>query len=674
MHDARKSSQKTGTSSLAPGSELAARLLSVLDALEDAVFVADTEGRLQFFNRSAREIYGSSLDALIGKEWKPRNVFLPDRMTPFPADQDLPLLRAVRGETVSNVELFVRGETPEQGHDVRVSARPLLDDAGRILGAITVLRDVTASKQRSKSLESTRRTLTSIMQSSADAIIGTDLQGVVMSWSPGAERIFGYREEEMLGRSMNVLSVPGQADDPLQIIKSLAAGGAVEQYETSRRHKDGRTVSVSITVLPLRDARGNIEGVLGITRDLSETKRLIYSEQMARAETLAERRFRQLLEAAPDAILEVDSEGKIVLLNETAEKMFGYSREELLGLNVETLVPAAMRGSHVEHRRSYTSQPLMRPMGIGLELKAQKKDGSLFPVEISLSPNRVEEGLRVIALVRDISARKEAEDRLRAIQAEHTAELAAKNLQLEARNRDVEKANRLKSEFLASMSHELRTPLHTIIGFSELMTEELEGPLTPKQKRFLGHILQDSRHLLELINEILDLSKIEAGRLELQLGPFDFAACLGEVLAGIQQQAAAKNIRLENRNTFQGEIFADRLRVKEILYNLLSNAVKFTPNEGLVWVESVVRGKWLSTTVGDTGIGISPEEHESVFEKFYQVGSTTKGTREGTGLGLPITRKLVELHGGAIQLESRPGEGSRFSFTLPLTGLQQENT
>jgi signal transduction histidine kinase len=221
------------------------------------------------------------------------------------------------------------------------------------------------------------------------------------------------------------------------------------------------------------------------------------------------------------------------------------------------------------------------------------------------------------------------------------------------------------------MSHELRTPLHTVIGFSELLTEELEGPLTPKQKRFLGHILQDSRHLLELINEILDLSKIEAGRLELQLGAIDFAACLGEVLAGIQQQAAAKNIRLENRSTFQGNIFADRLRVKEILYNLLSNAVKFTPNDGLVWVESAVRGKWLSTTVGDTGIGISPEEHASIFEKFYQVGSTTKGTREGTGLGLPITSKLVELHGGVIQVESRPGEGSRFSFTLPLAGLQE---
>jgi PAS domain S-box-containing protein len=392
-------------------------------------------------------------------------------------------------------------------------------------------------------------------------------------------------------------------------------------------------------------------------------------DQASKPATLTESRFARLLEAAPDAILEVDAQGRIVLLNNAAEKMFGYSREEFLGMDVDALVPSSMRGRHYQHRGSYTDHPQTRPMGTGLELNAQRKDGSLIPVEISLSPNPVDGQLRVIAVVRDISKRKEIEDRLRAVQETYTSELAAKNQQLEARNRDVEKANRLKSEFLASMSHELRTPLHTIIGFSELLSEELEGPLTPKQKRFVGHILQDSRHLLELINEILDLSKIESGRLELQAGSFDFPPCLDEVLGGIQPQAAMKQIRLENRNTFRETLFADRLRVKEILYNLLSNAVKFTPEHGTVWIESTVEADFLKVTVGDTGIGIVPEEQELIFEKFYQVGSTTKGTREGTGLGLPITRKLVELHGGKMSLHSVPGEGSRFTFTLPLSGV-----
>lgn len=391
-------------------------------------------------------------------------------------------------------------------------------------------------------------------------------------------------------------------------------------------------------------------------------------EQLSRVE----RRLRKLLEAAPDAILEVDGNGRIMLLNETAEKLFGYTRDELMGLNVDDLVPAAMRKGHSRHRESYTAHARTRPMGTGLELHAQKKDGTLLPVEISLSPNWTDEGLRVIAIVRDISERRQAEDRLRAVREQYTAELAAKNMQLEARNLEVEKANRLKSEFLASMSHELRTPLHTVIGFAELLEEESEGPVNPKQKRFLGHILQDARHLLELINEVLDLSKIEAGRFQLQLEEFDFAACAEETLASIRNRAEAKHISLEHKNNFQGLVHADRIRVKEILYNLLSNAIKFTPDHGSVWLESALQDGALRVTVGDTGIGIAPEDHATVFEKFCQVGDTTSGVREGTGLGLAITRKLVELHGGRIWLESEMGHGSRFSFTLPFARKESD--
>jgi len=386
----------------------------------------------------------------------------------------------------------------------------------------------------------------------------------------------------------------------------------------------------------------------------------------AQQESSLESRYRKLLEAAPDAILEVNQEGQIMLLNEAAERMFGYSRGELLGLNVESLVPASMRGGHARHRASYAERPNTRPMGTGLELQGQRKDGSLFPVEISLSPNWIAGSLHVIASVRDISERKSVEDRLRALREQYTAELTIKNEQLEARNLEVERANSQKTEFLASMSHELRTPLHTIIGFSELLTEQLEGPLTEKQQRFVGHILQDARHLLELINEILDISKIESGRLELKRESFDFSQIVEEVLGGVRHQAAAKNISVENKNSFRHSLYADRLRVKEILYNLLNNAVKFTPDGGRVWLESFGERDTLHIAVCDTGIGIPAKEHPSIFEKFYQVGDTTGGVREGTGLGLPITKHLVELHGGSISVESRPGAGSRFILTLPL--------
>ncbi len=391
-----------------------------------------------------------------------------------------------------------------------------------------------------------------------------------------------------------------------------------------------------------------------------------HAQAAARQESSLESRFRKLLEAAPDAILEVNPEGKIILLNEAADRMFGYSRGELLGFNVENLVPAAMRGGHAQHRASYASHPKTRPMGTGLELQGQRKDGSLFPVEISLSPNWIDGSLHVIASVRDITERKLVEDRIRVLREQYTAELTAKNELLEARNLEVEQANRLKNEFLASMSHELRTPLHTIIGFSELLTEQLEGPLNEKQQRFLGHILQDARHLLELINEILDISKIESGRLELKREAFDFNHCVEEVLGGLRHQAANKNVALENKNSFHRPLYADRVRVKEILYNLVSNAVKFTRAGGSVWVESVQEGDFLQVSVCDTGIGIPESEQSSIFDKFYQVGSSMDGTREGTGLGLPITRHLIELHGGTISVESQLGRGSRFKLTFPL--------
>jgi PAS domain S-box-containing protein len=390
----------------------------------------------------------------------------------------------------------------------------------------------------------------------------------------------------------------------------------------------------------------------------------------ARQESSLESRYRKLLHAVPDAILEVDPEGRITILNEAAERMFGYTRAEFFGLNVETLVPAAMRSGHAKHRSSYAEHPNTRPMGTGLELQGQRKDGSLFPVEISLSPNWIEGSLHVIASVRDITERKTVENRLRSLREQYTAELTLKNEQLEARNREVERANRLKTEFLASMSHELRTPLHTIIGFSELLGEQLEGPLTDKQQRFVGHILQDARHLLELINEILDISKIESGRLELKQETFDFGQCVEEVMAGIRHHAASRNITLENQNNFHESLYADRLRLKEILYNLLNNAVKFTPEGGRVWIEAGREGDTLHISVCDTGIGIPEKEQPSIFEKFYQVGDISGGVREGTGLGLPITKHLVELHGGAISVASQPGKGSSFRLVLPL--LQEQ--
>ncbi|MBV8550617.1 MAG: response regulator [Acidobacteriaceae bacterium] len=350
--------------------------------------------------------------------------------------------------------------------------------------------------------------------------------------------------------------------------------------------------------------------------------------------------------------------------------MFGYQREELLGQLIEILIPESLRQQHQVHRDHYAEHPVTRPMGIGLELFARRKDATQFPVEISLSPIRSPQGSRVIAMVRDITNRKQAEAKINAMHQEFTAELGAKNRQLEIRNQEVERANRLKSEFLASMSHELRTPLHTIIGFADLLGEELKGGLNDDQKRFVAHIQRDSRHLLELINDILDLSKIESGRLELHPELFNAADAIVEAVAGLRALAENKQIRISEIVEHNPTIQADRLRFKEVLYNLIGNAIKFTPENGQITVECRERPDGIFFAVTDTGIGIDPSEQQAIFDKFYQLGSTTRGVREGTGLGLTITKSLVEMHGGRIWVESTPGVGSRFQIVLPRSGSE----
>jgi signal transduction histidine kinase/DNA-binding response OmpR family regulator len=265
---------------------------------------------------------------------------------------------------------------------------------------------------------------------------------------------------------------------------------------------------------------------------------------------------------------------------------------------------------------------------------------------------------------RELALRK-IQDELESRVQERTSELAAANKALEVQNREVERATRLKSKFLASMSHELRTPLNAIVGFSDLLAEQTAGQLNDKQQRFVNHIKQGSSHLLQLINDILDLSKIEAGQLELRCEAFKVKDALPEVLSTIRPLAMAKNIEVRYSPEADFAVYADRVRFKQILYNLISNAVKFTPKDGHISIDCNQDGNLLRISVADTGIGIRPEDQALIFEEFRQVEGSSDTAQEGTGLGLAITRRLVEQQGGKISVESEVGQGSRFSFTLP---------
>jgi PAS domain S-box-containing protein len=380
-----------------------------------------------------------------------------------------------------------------------------------------------------------------------------------------------------------------------------------------------------------------------------------------RAEQLlqeSEERHRKLFDNNPHPTWVFDRETlRFLAVNAAAVRKYGYSSDDFLKMTIKDIRPPedvpALLDSVGRTRDGNES--------IGI-WQHRRKDGTNIDVEItSYALSCADRAAEVVVAV-DVTQRKRDEAEKR----KFTDKLAASNQELELRNREVERATRLKSKFLASMSHELRTPLNAIVGFSDLLADETPGELNDKQKRFVNHIKQGSAHLLQLINDILDLSKIEAGQLELRCEDFQLKDALPEVLSTIRPLAMIKNIQVQQKLKTDLSVYADRVRFKQVLYNLLSNAVKFTPKDGRIDIDCVEKGNEVCISVTDTGIGIRSEDQAVVFEEFRQVEGNTDAGNEGTGLGLAITKRLVEQQGGKISLQSEPGKGSRFTFTLPI--------
>jgi len=361
----------------------------------------------------------------------------------------------------------------------------------------------------------------------------------------------------------------------------------------------------------------------------------------------SEEQFRGLLESAPDAMVIVDPQGRITLVNRQTERLFGYQREELLGQPIEVLVPERFHRGHVGHRDGYLGDPGVREMGAGLQLYGRRKDRSEFPVEISLSPLVTDQGTLVSAAVRDITGRKQVEEALR------QATLVA------------EQANKAKSEHLSRMSHELRTPLNAILGFAQLLEMD---ELNDEQRDSLSHILSGAQHLLGLINEVLDIAAIEAGRLPLSLEPISMADAVAEAVSLIGPLAEQQRVVLDSpQPACQDHVLGDRQRLKQILLNLLSNAVKYNHADGRVRLACErVAGERLRITVSDTGPGIPPASLERLFVAFERLGRE-QTTAEGSGLGLALSKRLAEAMGGTLGVASAVGRGSSFWLELPLT-------
>jgi PAS domain S-box-containing protein len=480
-------------------------------------------------------------------------------------------------------------------------------------------------------------------QESPDAVLIVTVSGEVLHWDAGAEALFGYSQTDAIGQSIYDLIVP--QDLRQEEASRLAATGAegTVTFESLRCRKDGSRLYVCITEEAIANPDGGARFILSTKKDVTQLRVLRDAQRI-------ESKFRDLLESVPDAIVIVNPAGHIVYVNEHTQRLFGYASDELKGKPIEVLLPERFRSTHLGHRVGFSSRPRRRAMGIGLELYGLRKNGSEFPVDIGLSPLQVEDTTLAMSAIRDVSVRKQTE-----------LELRDKNLALE-------KANHAKTQFLANMSHELRTPLNSIIGFTGTLLMRMPGPLNEGQEKQLRTVQNSGRHLLSLINDLLDLAKIEADKLELVLESVDSAAVLREVGEALMPQAEQKKLKFTLALPKESVVVrADRRALSQVVINLVENAIKFT-DYGSVRLSLERRPgsdpKQVAINIEDTGPGIRAEHVEKVFEPFTRFGIGDRVLKAGTGLGLHLSQKLATQMGGRIHCKTELGCGTIFTLVL----------
>ena len=535
--------------------------------------------------------------------------------------------------------------------------------------------------------------------------VSLDVRGSVTYCNDYLLEWSGWSREELLGRDWFETFVPDPVPARAAFVQALRDGNLPLHYENEivKRGGERRIIRWNNT-LP-RDSADRILGSVRLGEDVTERKRLEgrnreQLEMLTRSEADGKRRqalaesarramvnvledqrlaanalrksemsYRTLFENAADAIVVSSPDGRIFQVNSRACEMFGYSTQEFIGMPASAIAaPIDLAGQRETFRRVATGERVF------VNRSYRRKDGSVFPVEINACQTA---GGLVLGIVRDVTERKKAEDEVRRLHQElqrHAADLeqrvVVRTAQFEAAKIRAEAADRVKSAFLATMSHELRTPLNSIIGFTGILLQKLPGPLNAEQEKQLGMVRSASRHLLALINDVLDISKVEAGELHLAHERFDLRALLQRRATAFAQEAARRGLAFTldlggNESVATG----DARRVEQVLNNLLSNALKFTPG-GNITINCSREGDSYVIAVADTGVGIKLEDMDKLFRPFSQIDPGLRGVREGTGLGLAISMHLAQAMGGQIAAESEWGKGSRFAFTLPAEARQ----
>src|SRR2546427_1354163 len=745
----------------------------ILGSIADGVVVADSNGKFLLFNAAAEEVLGIGATETTPGEWSDRyGVYLPDTVTQHPSDQ-LPLVRAMRGESVDAVELFIRNPQVPEGRLLSFTGRPLKRSDGALQGGVVVFHDITERKRAEEALRQSEQRYHLLFDSNPQPVWVYDIKSLaIMDVNHSAVRNYSYSREEFL--SLTIKDIRPPEDVPALLDSAAKAPPDTENAGAwKHRKKNGTLIDVEITSHPLvyggRDAR------LVVATNITTRKRAEEALQTS------EEKFRSVVQTANDAIVTADSHGNITNFNHGAETIFGYSAGEVIGKPLVVLMPDRFKEPHQRGFKRYLETSEAHVIGKTVELAGKRKDGTEFPVELSLSSCETGEGLFFTGILSDITDRKKAEEALRQseerfrllvsevtdyailmldpeggiaswnagaerikgykpdeIIGQHfsrfyttedvergkpayelkvarergrfedegwrvrkngtqfwanvvitalrdatgrlrgfgrgtrdiTEHRRAQELIMQAKE-EAERASKFKDQFLSTMSHELRTPLNAVLGFSDLLADERYGPLNDRQRRYVDHIYTGGKHLLRLISDILDLSKIQAGRMELAREDVAVASAFTEVISALHPLAEKKSHVLLQQAEPDLHVHADAMRFKQVLTNLIGNAIKFTPEGGRIELVARQVDNQVRIEVRDNGLGIPPEQQQRIFEAFVRLTQTGSAT-EGTGLGLAITARLVELHGGKLGIESQPGEGACFYFSLPLIAIAQD--
>ena len=636
---------------LAGAEQAEAKFRGLLEAAPDAMVGVRADGTITLINAQTELLFGYRRDELIGQ---PVECLVPEEIRDaHPADRSAYMADPRPRPMGAGMELAGRRKDGTT-FPAEISLSAIDTDRGAV--ALASVRDVTQQRQAAE----TAAQLASIIQSSHDAVIGKNIDQMITSWNPGAERLYGYTAAEMIGRHVNVLIPVRERETEARVVASVSGGERVEQYRTRRIRKDQTIVDVTMTMSPILDAKGAITGVATVTRDLTDRQR-------------AEARFRGLLEAAPDAMVCVDGDGRIALVNAQTEQMFRYQRDDLIGQPVELLIPDEARDAHPGHRACYLASPSSRPMGAGRQLAGRRRDGSTFPAEISLSAIDTEEGILVTTVVRDVTERLEilAEaERLRA-QAER-----------DRMERKVHQSQRLESlgHLAGGVAHDFNNLLGVIFGYTAFIGEEIARE--PANERWDGvradvdQVQQAAQRAAGLTHQLLAFARQEV----IQLRVLN----LNEVVTAAEQllsRTLGEHIELISELADDLEpVLADASQVEQVLVNLAVNARDAMPGGGKLTIQTgnidvdhisaghggqgdLSPGRYAMIKVADTGTGIPRDVLERVFEPFF----TTKPKGAGTGLGLATVYGIISQAGGTVRLYSEPGMGTVFSILLPVT-------